>query len=188
MNHEFSGENTTKYLRLEEYILSTSNLNSINRFKHKIALKHNLQSNHFSQPNHENQSTFVKIALSLVFELKQFTKTRIKLFAFFLLGQFSISCFLFKTLNQNELHKDLKHYNKGDFFTIESLKINENISIIRQKMSLSLLMLREINYKDHTKYFRLILLLPGGINSNPSPTQISETWSVFKKRGLHLFV
>ena len=42
-----------------------------------------------------------------------------------------------------------------------------------------------MNYKDHTKFFKLILLLSGDINLNAGPTQISETWSVFKKRGLH---
>ena len=42
-----------------------------------------------------------------------------------------------------------------------------------------------MNCKDHTKFFRLILLLSGDINLNPGPTQISKTWSVFKKRGLH---
>ena len=52
-------------------------------------------------------------------------------------------------------------------------------------MNFNLLTLREMNYKDHTKIFRLILLLSGDINLNPGPTQISETWSVFKKRGLH---
>ena len=31
----------------------------------------------------------------------------------------------------------------------------------------------------------MILLLSGDINLNPSPTQISKTWSVFKKQGLH---
>ena len=31
----------------------------------------------------------------------------------------------------------------------------------------------------------MILLLSGDINLNPSPTQISKTWSIFKKRGLH---
>ena len=36
-----------------------------------------------------------------------------------------------------------------------------------------------MNYKDHTK------LLSGDINLNPGPTQISETWSLFRKRGLH---
>ena len=51
-------------------------------------------------------------------------------------------------------------------------------------MNLNLLTLREMNYKDHTKIFRLILLLSGDINLNPGLTQISETWSVFKKRGL----
>ena len=120
-----------------------------------------------------------------MFGLKQFTKTKIKLFPFFLVSQFSISCFLLKTLNQNELQKGLKKYSKGEFFTIESLKINENNSIIRQEMNLNLLTLREMNYKDHTKFFRLILLLSGDMNLNPGPTQISETWSVFKKRGLH---
>ena len=120
----------TNYLHLEEHILSSSNLYRIDRFKHKIALKHNYQSNHFSQPNHDNGFTFhfIKAASSLVFGLKQFTKTRTKLFAFFLLSQFSISCFLFKTLNLHELHKGLKKYSKGDFFTIELSKINEKRS------------------------------------------------------------
>ena len=42
-----------------------------------------------------------------------------------------------------------------------------------------------MNYKDHTEFSRLILLLSGDKNLNPRPTQISETWSVFKKRGFH---
>ena len=120
-----------------------------------------------------------------MFRLKQFTRTRTKLFTFFLLTQFSIPCFLFKTLNQNELQKSLKKYSKGDFFTIESLKTNEKISIARQECNLTLVTLREMNYRDHTKFFRLILLLSGDINLNPGPTQIPKTWSVFKKRGLH---
>ena len=120
-----------------------------------------------------------------MFGLKQFTKTRTKLFTFFLLTQFSISCFLFKTLNQNELQKSLKRYSKGDFFTIESLKTKENISIARQQLSLNLLTLKEMNFKDHTKFFRLILLLSENINLNPGLTQISKTWSVLRKRGLH---
>ena len=42
-----------------------------------------------------------------------------------------------------------------------------------------------MNCKDHTQFFRLILLLSGNINLNPGSTQISKTWSVFKQRGLH---
>ena len=42
-----------------------------------------------------------------------------------------------------------------------------------------------MNYKDHAKFFRLILLYSGDTNLNPGPTQISATWSVFKKRALH---
>ena len=53
-------------------------------------------------------------------------------------------------------------------------------------MNLNLLTLREMNYKDHRNFFRLILLLSGDINLNLGPTQISETWTVFKKRGLHI--
>ena len=108
----------TKYLPLEVYILSTNNFNRIDHFKHKIVLEHTFQSNNFPQPNQGNEFTlyFIKVALSLVFGLKQFTKTQRKLFAFFLLTQFSISCFLFTTLNQNELQKSLKRYSKGDFF------------------------------------------------------------------------
>ena len=96
LNHGFSGKNTTflkisyiythhtRYLHLDEHILSTSNLNRIDRFKHKIALKHSFQSNHFSHFDHENEFTFyfINVALLLVFRLKQFNKTRTKLFAF----------------------------------------------------------------------------------------------------------
>ena len=81
--------------------------------------------------------------------------------------------------------KSLKRYSKGDFFTIESLETNKTISITRQELNLNLLTLREMICKDHTKFFRLILLLPGDINLNSGPTQISKTWTVFKKRGLH---
>ena len=52
-------------------------------------------------------------------------------------------------------------------------------------MNLNLLTLREMICKDHTKFFRLIVLLPGDINLNSGPSQISKTWMVFKKRGLH---
>ena len=199
MNHGFSGENTTfskiiykythrtKYLPLEVHILSTSNFNRIDHFKYKIALKHTFQSNNFSQPNHDNEFTFyfIKVALSLMFGLKQFTKTRTKLFTFFVLTQFSIACFLFKTLNQNEFQKSLKKHSKEDFFTVESLKTNEKISIARQEFNLNLLILRKMNYKDHTNFFRLILLLSGDINLKSGPTQILKTSLVFKKRGLH---
>ena len=199
MNHGSSDENTTfskisykythytKYLPLEVYILSISNFTRIDYFKHKIALKHTFQSNNFSQPNHDNEFTFyfIKVALSRMYGLKRFTKKLTKLFTFFLLTQFSISCFLFKPLNQNELQKSLKRYSKGDLFTIESLKTNEKISIAWQEFNLNLLTLREMNYRDHKKFFRLILLLSGDINLNLGTTQISQTWSVFKKRGVH---
>ena len=60
LNHGFSSENTTfskisykythqtKYFPLEFYILSTSNSNRIDHFKHKIALKHTFQQKNFS--------------------------------------------------------------------------------------------------------------------------------------------
>ena len=79
----------------------------------------------------------------------------------------------------------MKKYSKGDFFTTEPLKTNEKISIARQEYNPTLVTLREMNYRDHTKFFMLILLLSRDINLNPGPTQISKTWSVFKKRGLH---
>ena len=179
----------TKYLPIEIYTLSTSNFNRIDRFKQKIALKHNFQSNNFSQPNHDKEFTFyfIKVALSLVFGLKQFTKTQTKLFAFFLLSEISLSFFLFKTLNENELQKSLKSAVKKTFVTIESLKLNKNISTTRQELNLNLLILKEMNCKDHAEFFRLILLLSGDINLNLDPTQISKTWSVLKNEDFILF-
>ena len=179
----------TKYLPVEIYTLSTSNFNRIDRFKQKIALKHNFQSNNFSQPNHDKEFTFyfIKVALSLVFGLKQFTKTQTKLFAFFLLSQILLSFFLLKTLNENELQKSVKSTVKETFVTIESLKINENISTTRQELNLNLLTLKEMNCKDHAEFFRFILLLYGDIKLIPGPTQISKTWSVLKNEDFILF-
>ena len=179
----------TKYLPIEIYTLSTSNFNRIDCFKQKIALKHNFQSNNFSQPNHDKEFTFyfIKVAWSLVFRLKQFTKTQTKLFAFFLLSQILLSFFLLKTLNENELQKSVKSTVKETFVTIESLKINENIFTTRQELNLNLLTLKEMNCKDHAKFFRLILLLYGDINLNPGPSQISKTWSVLKNEDFILF-
>ena len=179
----------TKYLPVEIYTLSTSNFNRIDRFKQKIALKHNFQSNNFSQPNHDKEFTFyfIKVALSLVFGLKQFTKTQTKLFAFFLLSQILLSFFLLKTLNENELQKSVKSTVKETFVTIESLKINENIFTTRQELNLNLLTLKEMNCKDHAEFFRFILLLYGDINLNPGPTQISKTWTVLKNEDFILF-
>ena len=179
----------TKCLPAEVYTLSTNNFNRIDRFKKKIALKHNFQSNNFSQANHDNKFTFyfIKVALSLVFGLKQFTKTQTKLFAFFLLSQILLSFFLLKTFNENELQKSVKSTVKDTFVTIESLKINENIFTTRQELNLNLLTLKEMNCKDHAEFFRLILLLSGDINLNLDPTQISKTWSVLKNEDFNLF-
>ena len=179
----------TKCLPAEVYTLSTNNFNRTDHFKKKIALKHNFQSNNFSQANHDNKFTFyfIKIALSLVFGLKQFTKTQTKLFAFFLLSQILLSFFLLKTLNENELQKSVKSTVKETFVTIESLKINENIFTTRQELNLNLLTLKEMNCKDHAEFFRLILLLSGDINLNLDPTQISKTWSVLKNEDFNLF-
>ena len=60
-----------------------------------------------NRSNVHKTSVEVNEALSLVSGPKQFTKSRTKLFVFFLLSQFSV-CFLFKTLNQNELQKSLE--------------------------------------------------------------------------------
>ena len=122
-----------------------------------------------------------------MFRLKQFTKTQTKLFAFFLLSQILLSFFLLKTLNENELQKSVKSTVKETFVTIESLKINESISTTRQELNLNLLTLKEMNCKDHAKFFRLILLLYGDINLNPGPSQISKTWSVLKNEDFILF-
>ena len=82
-----------------------------------------------------------------------------------------------KRLNQNELHQTSKKYSERIFFTTESLRANENISIVSQKTNLNLT-LREMNNKNHTHFSRLILLLPGDTNLNTGPTQTSETWAI----------
>ena len=74
------------------------------------------------------------------------------------------------------------------FFTTESLKTNEKICIVRQETNLNLLTLRKINYKNHTDFSTLTLLLSSDKSLNTGPTQTSETWTVLKNKGFILFI
>ena len=93
-------------------------------------------------------------------------------------------------LNVNLIDKDLSFCSKDDFFTIESIKICNNIFNDNLKSNLNFFTLSKLKYKRNPLFFKCILLLSGDISLNPGPTQLppqlnSENWSPFKKRGLH---
>ena len=55
--------------------------------------------------------------------------------------------------------------------------------------NLNFFTLSKLKYKRNLSFFKHILLLSGDISLNPGPTRVpqlnNETWSPFKKRGLH---
>ena len=68
------------------------------------------------------------------------------------------------------------------------IKVNESISIIEQEMNLNLLTIRQTKCKDHTKFFRLVLLLFVEICLNPDPTPFWKPGQFSKNKCFTLFI
>ena len=89
----------------------------------------------------------------------------------------------------SEVNNDLKLCVRSNFFTIESININNKICKIHLRYHLQLLVLSELKFRNCFLFLKLLLLLSGDINLNPGPDQIfidfNDTYNPFKHRGLH---
>ena len=97
---------------------------------------------------------------------------------------FSLST-LFFSASKFSYHNSLKLCTTKVFFSIESIKISNELSNQTQYLYLQLDCLNKIRCFD----LKLILLFSGDISLNPGPNwtnyQLTENLKVFKNRGLH---
>ena len=95
---------------------------------------------------------------------------------------------LFFSESEFNYHGSLRLTTKG-FFSIESIKISNELSNQTQYLYLQLDSLNKIrSFKNHSLYLKLILLLSVDISLNPGPNrtnhQLTQNLKVFKNRGL----
>ena len=96
--------------------------------------------------------------------------------------------FINSPIKISRIDEKLHFCSKLNFFTNESVKICNGISQAYLRSSLNFFTLSKLKYKNNPSFFNHILLLSGDISLNPGPNQSqlnSDTWSPFKKRGLH---
>ena len=76
------------------------------------------------------------------------------------------------------------------FFTTESINVCNFISKPNLRNNLNFFTFSKLKYKNNQSFLKHILLLSGDVSLNPGPSKIpqlnSETWSPFRKRGLHV--
>ena len=106
---------------------------------------------------------------------------------------FALIAILFLVSNSplkiTSINKDLNLCSKSDFFTTESINVCNFISKANLRNNLNFFTFSKLKYKNNQSFLKHILLLSGDVSLNPGPSQIpqlnSETWSPFRKRGLH---
>ena len=112
----------------------------------------------------------------------QFLKLSISIFVIFL-------CFC-KAPN-NSINSDLKSSSKFDFYSSESLKLQENLNNINRNTSLAYFTISKLRNKPKhvLKLCQILLQLSGDISLNPGPCQMQffndKTWKPLKTRNLH---
>ena len=78
------------------------------------------------------------------------------------------------------------------FFSLESLKVSDDITNLLQESYFYLLAMSKIEFRQEHLSLVNVLLLSKNISTNPGPTQNQMIWkandipSPFEKRGLHI--
>ena len=94
-----------------------------------------------------------------------FSKVFILIFVIFL-------CFC-KAPN-NSIDSDLKSYSKSEFYSSESIKLQENLNNINRNTSLAYFAMSKLRNKPKhfLKFYQILVLLSGDISLNPGPCQL----------------
>ena len=144
------------------------------------------QSN-VTDDNYNNGSNFMTIFFILFFSwLKIKNRSSLN----FIFALIAILFLVFNSpLKITSINKDLYLCSKSDFFTTESVNVCNFISKAYLRNNLNFFTFSKLKYKNNPLFLKHILLLSGDVSLNPGPSQIpqlnSETWSPFRKRGLH---
>ena len=112
----------------------------------------------------------------------RFTKLFFAIFVIFL-------CFC-KILN-NPIDSDLKTCSKTEFYTTESIKLQENLGNINRNSTLAYFAISKLRNKSihFRKFYQILILLSGDVSLNPGPSQMQlnddKIWKPLISRSLH---
>ena len=94
--------------------------------------------------------------------------------------------FPYRSVNFN---RNLKTCPKNEFFTIETVRITNQINELFLEISFKLFSVSRMKNKNNYLYLKMLLILSGDINLNPGPVnrhQIKDhKFEVFTRKGLH---
>ena len=79
----------------------------------------------------------------------------------------------------------LKNYSCKTFLSIELIAQMNKIHLSDSTFFLRILATKDLRFRNHSMFFKLVILLSGDIHINPGPDQINVSWETFKNRGLH---
>ena len=97
----------------------------------------------------------------------------------------------FCKIPNNPIDSDLKTCSKTEFYTTESMKLQENLGNINRNSTLAYFAISKLRNKSiHFRKFYQILILPSGdVSLNPGPSQMQlnddKLWKSLITRGLH---
>ena len=92
----------------------------------------------------------------------------------------------FRQLGRNK--SDCLKSNKRHFLNVEFLKFCRYQYLHFQNKQMSEIVLSQLKIQNRNQFFKFLLLLSGDVELNPGPNQpIENTYSCFKKKGLHFF-
>ena len=126
------------------------------------------------------------LILTLIsFSTSIFCKNRVLNFSKLFISIFVIFLCFCKAPN-NSTDSDLKSCSKFEFYSSESLKLQENLNNVNRNTSLAYFTISKLRNKPKhfLKFYQILLLLSGDISLNPGPCQM-QFIEPLKTQGLH---
>ena len=131
----------------------------------------------------------INLIISVAFTIKHTHNCKSKFFFYFFAVGFIVTFAILKsTVHLPNTYDKLKALPKKYFFTTESIKITNEINSIKNQAILTITAITKMKYKNHSSFFKFVILLSGDVNLNPGPqnnSQQENKWENFRKRGLH---
>ena len=97
----------------------------------------------------------------------------------------------FCKIPNNPIDSDLKTCSKTEFYTTESIKLQENLGNINRNSTLAYFAISKLRNKSihFRKFYEILILLSGDVSLNPGPSQMQlnddKIWKPLITRGLH---
>ena len=103
----------------------------------------------------------------------------------------SVIFLCFCKIANNPIDSDLKTCSKTEFYTTESIKLQENLGNINRNSTLVYFAISKLRNKSiyFRKFYQILILLSGNVSLNPGPSQMQlkddKIWKALITQGLH---